>query len=232
MKVEIIEEAERENTAKTIDRTAFEFIYAGQPRWEIGRPQKAILDVADRVTGSVLDAFCGTGENALVFAGRGQRVTGIDFLAEAICLAKRKAAERGLAATFLETDALALKDLPEVFDSAIDSGLFHETRQRSVRFDFAGRPDPARGRDPHPYRQWCHQQASRRPDLHQREDRRTSPGQHLHQARGVIPDRCRDMGVCEQRHQPLVATTSFAPHGRVRRHIVYPIRLLSCEPRV
>jgi SAM-dependent methyltransferase len=107
------------------DRGSFENMYAGQPRWEIGRPQKALLDAADRVTGSVLDAGCGTGENALFFAGRGQRVTGIDFLAEPITLAKQKAAEQGLTATFLVMDALALKELPEDFDNAIDSGLFH-----------------------------------------------------------------------------------------------------------
>jgi cyclopropane fatty-acyl-phospholipid synthase-like methyltransferase len=107
------------------DRNSFENLYAGQPRWEIGRPQKAVLDVADRITGSILDSGCGTGENALFFASRGQKVTGIDFLADPITIAKRKAAERGLTATFLEMDALALKELPEVFDSAIDSGLFH-----------------------------------------------------------------------------------------------------------
>ena len=107
------------------DRGSFENLYAGQPRWEIGRPQRAILDVADRITGSVLDAGCGTGENALFFASRGQKVTGIDFLAEPINLAKQKAAERGLTATFLVMDALALKELTEVFDSVIDSGLFH-----------------------------------------------------------------------------------------------------------
>jgi len=107
------------------DRSSFENIYAGQPRWEIGRPQKALLDVADRITGSVLDAGCGTGENALFFASRGQPVTGFDFLAEPITLAKQKAAERGLTATFLVMDALALKELPKVFDTVIDSGLFH-----------------------------------------------------------------------------------------------------------
>lgn len=107
------------------DRSSFENLYAGQPRWEIGRPQKAILDMADQITGSVLDAGCGTGENALFFAGRGQKVTGIDFLAEPITIAKQKAVERGVTATFLVMDALALKELPEVFDSAIDSGLFH-----------------------------------------------------------------------------------------------------------
>jgi hypothetical protein len=41
------------------ERSNFENLYAGQPRWEIGRPQNALLDVADRITGSVLDAGCG-----------------------------------------------------------------------------------------------------------------------------------------------------------------------------
>jgi len=107
------------------NRGSFENLYAGQPRWEIGRPQRAILYVADQITGSVLDAGCGTGENALFFASRGQKVTGIDFLPEPITIAKQKAAARGLTATFLVLDALALKELPEVFDSVIDSGLFH-----------------------------------------------------------------------------------------------------------
>lgn len=118
------------------DRGSFENLYAGQPRWEIGRPQRAILAVADRITGSVLDAGCGTGENALFFASRGQRVTGIDFLAEPITIAKQKATERSLTTTFLVMDALALKELPEVFDNALDSGLFHvfgdEDRRRYV----------------------------------------------------------------------------------------------------
>lgn len=107
------------------DRDSFENLYAGQPRWEIGRPQQAFLDVADQITGAVLDSGCGTGENALFFASRGQQVTGIDFLPEPIHLAKQKAAERGLTATFLVMDALALQELSEVFDNVIDSGLFH-----------------------------------------------------------------------------------------------------------
>jgi SAM-dependent methyltransferase len=107
------------------DRSSFESMYAGQPRWEIGRPQRAILDLADKITGSVLDSGCGSGENALFFARRGQKVMGIDFLAEPIFFAKQKAAERGLSAAFLVMDALTLMELPEVFDNVIDSGLFH-----------------------------------------------------------------------------------------------------------
>ena len=107
------------------NRETFVSAYAGRAPWDIDGPQKAIIDVADRIAGSILDAGCGTGENALFFAGRGHKVTGIDFLAEPIERARRKAAERGLEATFLVMDALALKDIPEVFDTAIDSGLFH-----------------------------------------------------------------------------------------------------------
>ena len=107
------------------DRTSCESAYEGQAPWDIGRPQQAFLDVADRITGSVLDAGSGTGENALFFASRGHKVTGIDFLEEPVARARRKASERGLSATFLVVDALALKDLPEVFGSVIGSGLFH-----------------------------------------------------------------------------------------------------------
>src|SRR5436189_2451428 len=106
------------------DRSTFENLYASQPPWDIGRPQKSLTDVAERITGSILDAGCGTGENALYFASRGRKVTGIDFLEEPILRARRKATERGLSATFLIMDALMLKDWLEEFDNVIDSGLF------------------------------------------------------------------------------------------------------------
>src|SRR6266481_1306355 len=80
------------------DKKTFETLYAGQAPWDIGKPQKPILDVADQISGSVLDAGCGTGDTALFLAGRGGKVTGIDFLEEPIKRAKRKAAERGLSA--------------------------------------------------------------------------------------------------------------------------------------
>ena len=107
------------------DRSTFESAYAGQAPWDIGRPQKPFIDSADRITGSVLDAGCGTGDTALYFAGRGCQVMGIDFIEEAIKRAQGKAAERGLLVTFLVKDALTLTDWTERFDAVIDSGLFH-----------------------------------------------------------------------------------------------------------
>jgi 2-polyprenyl-3-methyl-5-hydroxy-6-metoxy-1,4-benzoquinol methylase len=77
------------------DRNTFETAYSGQAPWDIGRPQKAFLEVADRITGLVLDAGCGIGENALFFASRGHKVTGIDFLPEPIKRANQKASPAG-----------------------------------------------------------------------------------------------------------------------------------------
>jgi cyclopropane fatty-acyl-phospholipid synthase-like methyltransferase len=107
------------------NRETFESIYAGKAPWDIGRPQPAFVEVADRVTGSVLDAGCGTGENALFFAEGGHPVLGIDFLEGPVEQARRKAGERGLEAEFIRSDALTLKALNRRFDSVIDSGLFH-----------------------------------------------------------------------------------------------------------
>jgi SAM-dependent methyltransferase len=106
-------------------RETFESLYAGKAPWDIGRPQPAFVEAADRVAGSILDAGCGTGENALFFAGRGHPVLGVDFLEAPIMAARRKAQERGLDAEFLRRDALTLADLGRTFDSVIDSGLFH-----------------------------------------------------------------------------------------------------------
>jgi cyclopropane fatty-acyl-phospholipid synthase-like methyltransferase len=118
------------------DRSTFEVAYAGKAPWDIGRPQRAFIEVADRVTGAVLDSGCGTGENALLFAERGHPVLGIDFLDHPIQEAKRKAGERGLDAEFIRMDALTLETLDRQFESVIDSGLFHvfsdEDRARYV----------------------------------------------------------------------------------------------------
>jgi cyclopropane fatty-acyl-phospholipid synthase-like methyltransferase len=107
------------------DRSTFEAMYAGQAPWDIGKPHKPFIDVADQITGSILDAGCGTGDTAIFLAGRRCKVTGIDFLEVPIQRAQSKAAVQGVQATFLVKDALTLKDWTERFDNVIDSGLFH-----------------------------------------------------------------------------------------------------------
>jgi cyclopropane fatty-acyl-phospholipid synthase-like methyltransferase len=122
--------------SQSVDRGTFENLYAGKAPWDIGKPQEPFVAIADQINSPVLDAGCGTGENALFFASRGHRVIGIDFVSEAIDRARRKAAERRIGVEFLIKDALTLGDWGERFTSVLDSGLFHvfsnEDRQRYV----------------------------------------------------------------------------------------------------
>ena len=75
--------------------------------WDIGRPQPAIVRLASRgeFTGSVLDAGCGTGENALHVASLGLSVLGVDVAETALAIAREKAKERGVDAEFALADA-------------------------------------------------------------------------------------------------------------------------------
>lgn len=121
-----------------VPRQRFEDMYAtNAPPWDIGKAQAKFAAEAGRLSGSILDAGCGTGENALFFASRGHAVTGMDFLDAPVAAARRKATERGINATFRVGDALKLEESGEQFDNAIDSGLFHvfadDDRARYVR---------------------------------------------------------------------------------------------------
>jgi cyclopropane fatty-acyl-phospholipid synthase-like methyltransferase len=105
----------------------FDSAYRGRPPWDIGRPQKEFVELVRRgeISGSVLDIGCGTGENALFFAGEGYEVWGIDSTPKAILKANEKASKRGLQVHFLVLSALDLSRLNRKFDTATDSGLFH-----------------------------------------------------------------------------------------------------------
>ena len=106
---------------------SFESAYAGTPPWDIGRPQPAIIGLAEtnQITGWVLDVGCGTGENLLYVAERGFVAMGIDGAPTAIKKARAKAKRRGLNAQFEVGDALNLSVPERPFDTVIDSGLFH-----------------------------------------------------------------------------------------------------------
>ena len=106
---------------------SFESAYGGTPPWDIGRPQPAIIRLAEtnQITGRVLDVGCGTGENLLYLAERGFVAMGIDGAPTAIKKARAKAKRRGLNAEFEVGDALNLSMPERPFDTVIDSGLFH-----------------------------------------------------------------------------------------------------------
>ena len=105
----------------------FNSVYKGIPPWDIGRPQKEFIRLAEdgEISGRVLDVGCGTGENALYLAELGFEVWGIDAAPYAIKKAKEKAKKRSLTVNYLVFNALKLHLLQNKFDTIIDCGLFH-----------------------------------------------------------------------------------------------------------
>jgi SAM-dependent methyltransferase len=78
-----------------------------------------------RIAGAVLDAGCGTGENALHVASLGWSVLGVDVAETALAVAREKAADRGIEVEFAAADAFQLDRLGRSFATVLDCGLFH-----------------------------------------------------------------------------------------------------------
>jgi ubiquinone/menaquinone biosynthesis C-methylase UbiE len=99
----------------------------GPAPWDIGQPQPAIVRLAAEggFAGEVLDAGCGTGENALHVAALGLPVLGVDVAETALAIARGKADDRGIGIEFAAADALQLERLGRTFDTVLDCGLFH-----------------------------------------------------------------------------------------------------------
>lgn len=110
----------------------------GPAPWDIGAPQPAVVRLASEgaFAGSVLDAGCGTGENALHIASLGLFVLGVDVAETALAMAREKARERKIEAEFAACDAFRLERLERRFETVLDCGLFHTfdvgERQRYV----------------------------------------------------------------------------------------------------
>jgi ubiquinone/menaquinone biosynthesis C-methylase UbiE len=83
------------------------------------------LASAGAFTGAVLDAGCGTGDNALHIAAQGLHVLGVDVAATAVSIGRESAKARGMDVDFIVADALRLDRLGRVFDTVLDCALFH-----------------------------------------------------------------------------------------------------------
>jgi SAM-dependent methyltransferase len=96
--------------------------------WDLGEPQPAVVRLVESgaFVGSVLDAGCGVGDNAVFIATHGDvAVVGVDVAETALAIARAKAEARGVAIEFAVADAFALERLGRGFDTVLDSGLFH-----------------------------------------------------------------------------------------------------------
>src|SRR2546423_3841278 len=99
----------------------------GPAPWDVGRPQPAIVRLASEggFAGAVLDAGCGTGENALHVASVGLSVLGVDVAATALAIARAKADDRGVEVEFATADAFQLERLGRPFATVLGSGPFN-----------------------------------------------------------------------------------------------------------
>ncbi|MFE9327762.1 class I SAM-dependent methyltransferase [Nocardia sp. NPDC052278] len=99
----------------------------GPAPWDVGGPLQAIvrLGAGGGFAGAVLDAGCGSGENALYVAALGFSVLGVDVAETALATARAQAVERGLDVEFVAADALQLERLGRKFETVLDCGLFH-----------------------------------------------------------------------------------------------------------
>lgn len=81
---------------------------------------------------SILDVGTGTGRAALILAGEGARVTGIDASEQMLAVARRRAEESGLDVRFASGDAHALDFPDRAFDVAVCFRvLMHTPRWRT-----------------------------------------------------------------------------------------------------
>jgi deazaflavin-dependent oxidoreductase (nitroreductase family) len=120
------------------DPDSYESLYRGGPAfpgapvpdaipWDVHQAQPRLmeLEALGAITGEVLDAGCGLGDNAIYLACRGYSVTGLDSSPTAIKQARARAADAGVQVHFDVADATKLTGYTARFDTVIDSALYH-----------------------------------------------------------------------------------------------------------
>lgn len=103
--------------------------------WYIGDelPDMLVEAVEKRtVAGKALDLGCGTGENAIYLAKNGYEVTAIDFVDEALDIAKKNAEDAGVKIEFIKGDVLKWES-DKKYDFILDGGCLHGISPKYLR---------------------------------------------------------------------------------------------------
>jgi SAM-dependent methyltransferase len=121
-------------------RLIFSLSYLGHAPWDSGivppeveaflldHPAQLAIRKGRRTSSGnrrALDLGCGSGTSSLALARAGWEVTGVDFAASAIRIARRKARQAGLTVDFRLEDVLRMHALHGPFDLVLDIGCYH-----------------------------------------------------------------------------------------------------------
>lgn len=109
-------------------RSFLRFLFAsfGKAPWDTGISPPELLDfIRTHPPGRALDLGCGTGTNVITLAQHGWEVTGVDFIPRSIHLARHKAKQAGIQATFIIDSVARLHGLDASFDLILDMGCYH-----------------------------------------------------------------------------------------------------------
>lgn len=100
-------------------------------RWHRESYPMLIAAAERRGGGRALDLGCGAGVHAVKLAQLGYAVVGVDFVPDALALARRSAAAAGVQLELVESDVLAYGGAG--FDLVLDSGCLHSLSPRRVQ---------------------------------------------------------------------------------------------------
>jgi SAM-dependent methyltransferase len=119
-----------------IRRFLFSLAYLGRPPWDSRIvPPEVEEHIHLHPPGRALDLGCGSGTSSLALARAGWQVTGVDLVARAVRIARRRAQTAGLDVRFLTADVRRLPPLPGPFDLILDVGCFHSlARQQKAAY--------------------------------------------------------------------------------------------------
>jgi ubiquinone/menaquinone biosynthesis C-methylase UbiE len=114
-------------------RLSFNLWYFGSPPWDTGiSPPELFEFIRSNPAGRAIDLGCGTGTNVITLAKAGWSVTGVDFAARAIAMARRKMRAAQVQAELHVRDATRLEGIQGPFDLALDMGCFHNVADRAA----------------------------------------------------------------------------------------------------
>jgi 2-polyprenyl-3-methyl-5-hydroxy-6-metoxy-1,4-benzoquinol methylase len=99
---------------------------SGAVPWDEALPPPEVMAVASALPpGRALDLGCGYGRASIYLAGLGWQVDGVDFIEQAIDVARRRAREAGVAVHFHLAPVTDLAFLTGPYDLVLDVGCLH-----------------------------------------------------------------------------------------------------------